>query len=92
MVINSLEYNGRTYHHWEADRLLEIGVSAETVNAAVTQQELADVQAKRQVAYREESDSLFLEWQYDQTPESEQLWRNKVAEIKARYPLPDNAV
>lgn len=88
MVINSLEHNGKTYHHWEAERLLEIGIPAETVNAAITQQELLDVHAQRQAAYREESDSLFLEWQYDKTPESEQLWRNKVTEIKARYPFP----
>ncbi|MBF4250531.1 hypothetical protein EA007_05920 [Vibrio anguillarum] len=43
---------------------------------------------KRQLAYKNESDSLYMEWQYDQTPEKEQAWRNKVAEIKTRYPLP----
>lgn len=39
----------------------------------------------RAEAYRVESDPLYLEWQYDGTAESEQVWRNKVADIKARY-------
>ncbi|ODA30653.1 hypothetical protein A8L45_19675 [Veronia pacifica] len=45
--------------------------------------------AARYRAYKSESDPIYLEWQYDKTPESEQVWRDKVAEIKARYPLPD---
>lgn len=88
MLIKSLEHNGQVYHAWEAERLLEIGLPADVVQVAVDQQKLDDVHALRQVAYRAESDPLFLEWQYDQTPESEQVWRDKVAEIKARYPLP----
>lgn len=39
----------------------------------------------RAEAYRAESDPLYLELQYDGTAESEQGWRDKVAEIKARY-------
>lgn len=42
----------------------------------------------RRLAYAAESDPLYMEWQYDQTAEAEQAWRDKVAEIKARYPLP----
>lgn len=42
----------------------------------------------RRIAYKTESDSLYMEWQYDQSAESEQAWRDKVAEIKLRYPLP----
>ena len=34
-----------------------------------------------------ESDPLFLEWQYNKTAASEQAWRDKVAEIKLRYPV-----
>ncbi|KJY85637.1 hypothetical protein CWB89_13980 [Pseudoalteromonas piscicida] len=43
---------------------------------------------ERMSAYRTESDPLYMEWQYDQTPESKQIWMDKVVEIKARYPLP----
>ncbi|MGL5582281.1 MAG: hypothetical protein ACRDCE_15155 [Cetobacterium sp.] len=42
---------------------------------------------KRRQAYIAESDSLFFEWKYDGTAASEQLWRDKVSEIKSRYPL-----
>ncbi|MEZ8800560.1 hypothetical protein AB6D78_05135 [Vibrio splendidus] len=46
------------------------------------------VKQNRQKAYKVESDPCYLEWQFDKTPESEKAWRDKVAEIKARYPLP----
>lgn len=49
---------------------------------------LAQATDLRRAAYRAESDQLYMEWQYDQTEESEQAWRDKVAEIKERYPLP----
>ncbi|WP_182027492.1 hypothetical protein [Vibrio rotiferianus] len=45
----------------------------------------------RKIAYKAESDPLYMEWQYDQTVEKEQAWREKVAEIKARYPLPSES-
>lgn len=43
--------------------------------------------AERKAAYKAESDPLYMEWQFDQAAESEQIWRDKVLEIKARYPL-----
>lgn len=42
----------------------------------------------RSSAYKLESDPLYIEWQFDQTEEGEQLWRDKVLEIKERYPIP----
>ena len=48
---------------------------------------IPDPRALREDAYRTESDPLFMEWQYDKTAASEQAWRYKVAEIKARYPV-----
>ncbi|MBB1340071.1 hypothetical protein H5158_00295 [Pseudoalteromonas sp. SR45-6] len=50
-----------------------------------------DIMQKRRKAYKAESDPLYMEAQFDGTPESLQKWRDKVTEIKARYPLPDNA-
>jgi hypothetical protein len=41
----------------------------------------------RKEAYKERSDPLFLEWQFDQTEESETIWRNEVAAIKAENPI-----
>ncbi|MGL4869923.1 MAG: hypothetical protein ACRC48_06885 [Aeromonas veronii] len=60
----------------------------EQVDAALAAEALKEAHAARSEAYRRESDPLYLEWKYDQTPEAEQVWRDKVAEIKARYPLP----
>lgn len=37
-------------------------------------------------AYKEESDPLYMEWQFDKSEEKEMVWRNKVLEIKTRYP------
>jgi len=50
-----------------------------------------DIKLKRQDAYKNESDPLFMAAQFDGTPESLNVWKNKVTEIKERYPLPDNA-
>lgn len=43
--------------------------------------------AGRRAAYVSESDPLYTEYQYDQTPEKEKIWRDKVLEIKTRFPL-----
>jgi hypothetical protein len=48
-----------------------------------------DIRALRSMDYRNESDPLYMEWQFDQTPEAEAAWRSKVEEIKARHPMPD---
>ena len=50
-----------------------------------TKDEVLDVRSK---AYKTQSDSLYMEWQFDKTAEKEQVWHDKVAEIKARHPLP----
>ncbi|SDU83889.1 hypothetical protein [Pseudomonas mucidolens] len=58
------------------------------VDAARTTQ-LENSLAARRTLYVTEADPLFLEWQYDESPEKEKAWRDKVAEIKALYPLPE---
>ncbi|RJE78129.1 hypothetical protein CWB96_18500 [Pseudoalteromonas citrea] len=49
--------------------------------------EPSEALSARKSAYKLESDSLFIEWQYDQTDTAKQKWLSKVEEIKARYPL-----
>ncbi|MCG9685129.1 hypothetical protein L1D31_21645 [Vibrio sp. Isolate23] len=83
----TLHYNGKHYLSFSESELLEEGVPQSEVDKV----KVAQIQDKRQKAYKEESDPLYMEWQYDQTPESEQAWRDKVVEIKARYPLPVEA-
>jgi len=46
-----------------------------------------DAIAMRQAAYRLESDPIFMEARYDDDPAKMQEWKNKVMEIKERYPL-----
>lgn len=65
--------------------------AGELIAAAGDQAKLAYLAAARRAAYVAEADPLFLEWQYDETPEKEKAWRDKVAEIKALYPLPDRS-
>lgn len=47
-----------------------------------------EVKTLRAIAYKMESDPLFMEWQFDQTEEKHQDWINAVEAIKQRYPLP----
>ncbi|HDM8044319.1 TPA: hypothetical protein P0E04_002474 [Vibrio campbellii] len=72
--------------------LMELGLTEEEAMVCLAaeqeKQQLEEVMNKRKAAYRRESDPLFMEWQFDGTPESEALWKRKVEEIKARYPLP----
>jgi hypothetical protein len=51
---------------------------------------LASSIAARRSAYVSEADPMYLEWQFDGTSEKEKEWRAKVAEIKARFPLPED--
>ncbi|MGL4711604.1 MAG: hypothetical protein ACRCWP_03305 [Shewanella sp.] len=83
-------YESKTHTDTSEDYMLELGMNAETIESVLRQKEYEAgdcVIAKRKAAYALESDPLFLEWQYDKTPESEQRWREKVLEIKEKYPL-----
>lgn len=69
-----------------------LGMDQEQIESVLNQQqfELSQNLEKRQAAYKAESDPLYMEAQFDDTPETLQKWRDKVAEIKARYPLPQS--
>lgn len=86
-------YKGASHSNTSAEYMQSLGMEQEQIDAVLNQQqfELSQNVEKRQAAYKAESDPLFMEAQYDGTPESLQKWQDKVAEIKARYPLPDNA-
>lgn len=66
----------------------QVVTNVSEISVEIAEIELNKIHEQRQKAYKEESDPLYLEWQYDQTAEKEQVWRDKVAEIKARHPLP----
>lgn len=50
------------------------------------QVEVNTVKEARRNAYQAESDPLFFQWQRGES--TEQAWKDKVAEIQARYPEP----
>ncbi|SHO57773.1 hypothetical protein [Vibrio quintilis] len=81
-------YEGRVFDSFSDALMLEAGIPESVITSAQQEQAVIDIQTKRRKAYIAESDPLYMEWQYDQTPQKEQQWRDKVAEIKKRYPLP----
>jgi len=88
MIIKTFKTGTDTIYNATPDQLVEMGFDQASISAAINEQAAGEAAALRRAAYTVESDPLYMEWQYDQTPEAEQAWRDKVAEIKARYPLP----
>ena len=83
-------YDGETHDNYDPAFMVGLGMNDDTIASVIAQHDYeqgAGQLAARQRAYETESDPLFLEWQYDKTPEAEARWRDKVAEIKARYPV-----
>lgn len=83
-------YKGKTHTDTSNDYMLSIGMSVEQIESVMNQKSYEEgegVIAKRKAAYAKESDPLFLEWQYDKTSATEAKWRDKVAEIKLRFPI-----
>lgn len=83
-------HDGKVHDNYTPSFMAALGMSEDTIASVIAQRDYeqgAGQLAARQRAYEVESDPLFLEWQYDKTPEAETRWRDKVAEIKARYPV-----
>ncbi|HDY8182581.1 TPA: hypothetical protein RQL23_003967 [Vibrio vulnificus] len=87
----TIEYMGVVYSGYTYEEAVSAGIPEAIVKQALLSSKKQITLEIRHRAYTEESDRLYMEWQYDQTPESEKAWRDKVAEIKARYPLPEDA-
>ncbi|MBB1338181.1 hypothetical protein [Pseudoalteromonas sp. SR44-2] len=85
-------YKGVSHRNTSAEYMKNLGMDQGQIDSVLNQQqfELTQNIAKRQASYKAESDPLYMEAQFDGTPESHQNWQDKVAEIKARYPLPVN--
>ncbi|QMV14736.1 hypothetical protein [Vibrio spartinae] len=83
-------FQGQTQTDTTRSYMNSLGMTQEQIESVLQQKNFEEAQniVKRQQAYRLESDPLFMAWQYDQTEDREASWRDKVAEIKARYPLP----
>ncbi|EMI4225311.1 hypothetical protein V6439_004530 [Vibrio parahaemolyticus] len=88
MIVKRLEYKGAVFIDNTESQLLSAGIPSNVVSQALNQAKFDAANESRRAAYSKEADPLYMEWQYDQTPEKEQAWRDKVAEIKVRIPLP----
>lgn len=82
-------FNGKNHTDTSAEYFAVLGMTAEQIDAVLNQKafELSQNTSKRKIAYNEESDPLFMEAQFEATPESLQKWKDKVNEIKLRYPI-----
>ncbi len=82
-------FEGEVHSGFTLAFMQQLGMNTEQIDSVLSQRdfELTQNIERRKEAYIKESDPLFIEWQYDQTPECEQVWRDKVLEIKARYPI-----
>lgn len=87
--MNTYILNGQSHSDFTNSYMLSLGMNAEQMESVLKQKafEFSQNVNIRKTAYKAESDPLYMEWQFDQTAESEQAWRDKVAEIKLRYPL-----
>jgi hypothetical protein len=54
----------------------------------IADKQRAEANAARAAAYRDEADPLFFKWQRGETTEQE--WLDKAAEIRVRYPYPED--
>ena len=88
-----LSYQGKKYVNWSAEQLLNEGVPEILVNAAIKNMQEKEQVNLRSIAYKSESDPLYIEWQFEvetQNPDADtykQKWIEKVQQIKLRYPL-----
>ncbi len=91
--MSTFEYisQGKIHRDTSREYMINLGMNTEAIESVLTQQqfELSQNVDLRKTAYARESDPLYMEWQFDNVSESEQIWRDKVAEIKTRYPLPE---
>ena len=79
----TLAHEKKQFINYSKEELVAAGVP----NSVITIAENELVLEQRKAAYKIKSDPLYMEWQFDQTAVSEKIWRDKVTEIKLRYPL-----
>ena len=61
----------------------------EAYEAGAYDREVAAVEQRRQHAYQIESDPLFFKYQRDEDGVTKQVWLEKIDEIRARFPMPE---
>lgn len=89
--MNLYLYKGKRHSNYSESYMRALGMDDDTIQSVLAQRDYEQTAAqleRRRAAYAAESDPLFIEAKYDECAEKLQAWRDKVQEIKARYPLP----
>ncbi|MEZ8316638.1 hypothetical protein AB6C44_23800 [Vibrio splendidus] len=89
-------FKAKTYSDTSREFMLNLGMDTDAIESVLQQKQFEEGQniAHRSKAYQRESDPLYIEWQYELSVENpnadqfKQAWIQKVEQIKARYPLP----
>lgn len=83
-------YDGKQHTDISADYMDKLGLDDDTQESILNQKSYEEseqlVLDKRARAYRKESDPLFIEASFDNDETAMQQWRDKVTEIKERFP------
>ncbi|MBD1582500.1 hypothetical protein [Pseudoalteromonas sp. S16_S37] len=66
---------------------IHTGIDAPSVAEALAQYQNLQIKLKRKAAYKDESDPIYMEYLFDESELKLQQWKDKVAEIKQRYPF-----
>jgi hypothetical protein len=83
-------YKSQRHSDTDLNYMKNLGMDEEQINSVLSQRQYEAVDgavAKRKEAYLTESDPLFIEASFDNDEAKVQAWRDKVIEIKARYPI-----
>lgn len=81
-------HNGEIHTDTGEAYMKSLGMSDDVIDSVLNQKEYESTRwiKLRADAYRIESDPLLNEYMYDNTEAAKKKWRDKVAEIKARFP------
>lgn len=83
-------YKSKYHSNTDLDYMQSLGMNDEQIESVLMQKEyeLGDGMInKRKEAYLTESDPLFIEATFDNNDAKMQAWRDKVIEIKERFPI-----
>ena len=89
-MVFSYVFKEQTHTDCTTEYMQAQGMEQEQIDAVLSQRDYeakAGMMEKRKEAYKTESDPLMFEWMFDKTAEKENAWREKVAEIKEKYPV-----
>lgn len=82
-------FNGEHHTDFSLEYMRSLGMNDEQIESVLRQRDFEESQITRlrRKAYEKRSDPLFMEWQFDKTPEAEKAWRDEVIRVKSDFPM-----